>query len=128
MRRHSLTPHYAAAWGSSAAKQQRRKNAKYAGVAARLGAELLNVSVDACGGLASDAVKLVRAVGEEGDRWSAGTWGAAQIERHLLGAIAVAVQGGNALALLSGYTQTTSMRARRLGWAGIRSVEGGNDE
>ncbi len=69
-------------------------------------------------------LKLVRAVGEEGDRWSAGTWGAAQIERHLLGAIAVAVQRGNALALLSGYTQTTSMRARRLGWAGKRSEEG----
>ena len=92
------------------------------------GAELLNVSVDACGGLASDAVKLVRAIGDEGERWSAGTFRTAQIERHLLSAIAVTVQRGNALGLLSGYTQMTSMRARRLGWADIRSEEGCDDE
>ena len=55
------------------------------------------MSVDTCGGLASDAVKLVRAIAEEGERWSAGTWSSANIERQLLGAIAVAVQRGNAL-------------------------------
>ena len=61
-----LTPAHIAAWTSSAAIQQNRKNKKYASVAARVGAELLNVSVDACGGLASDAVLLVEAIGEEG--------------------------------------------------------------
>ena len=59
---------------SSAAIQQLRKNEKYARVATRIGAELMNVSVDACGGLASDAFRLVQAIGEEGERWSMGTW------------------------------------------------------
>ena len=73
-------------------------------MASRLGAELLNVSVDTCGGLTSDAVKLVRAIAEESERWSAGTWSSAKIERQLLGAIAVAVQRGNALIMLACYT------------------------
>ena len=76
----------------------RLKDRKYAGVASRLGAELLNVSVDACGGLAEGAFRLVRAVAEEGERWSAETWRRTSIERYLLSAIAVAVQKGNAMA------------------------------
>ena len=84
------------------------KNKKYAGVAAaaRIGAELLNVSLDSCGGMAADAVRLVAAIGEEGERWSMGTWSSGEIERQLLGAMAVAVQRGNALALLAGYTRS----------------------
>ena len=35
---------------------------------------------------------------------------------------------GDALAMLSGYTQTTSMRARRLGWAGTRGEARDEDE
>ena len=66
---HSLT----AQRGSAATRKQGVKNRKYAAVAACLGAELLNVSADTCGGLASDAIKLVQAIGEEGERWNAGT-------------------------------------------------------
>ena len=76
-------------------------------VASRLGAELLNVSVDACGGMAGDTLRLARAIGEEGQRWSAGTWSAATIERQVLGTIATAVQKGNAMAVLVGYTRAT---------------------
>jgi hypothetical protein len=108
----SLTPAHIAAWTSSAAIQQGRKNKKYASVAARVGAELLNVSVDACGGLASDAVLLAEAIGEEGERWSMGTWKSGSIERHLRGAIATAVQRGNAMAMLCGFTRATSARSR----------------
>ena len=68
---------------AAAAKQWVKK--MYAHVASRLGAELLNVSVDTCGGLASEAVQLVRTIGEEGERWTAGTWTRARIERQLLG-------------------------------------------
>ena len=85
---HSLTPNYIAQSRSSAAVQQRRRDAKYAGVASRLGAELLNVAVDTCGGMATDASRLVQAIGEDGERWSMGTWSSASIERQLLGAIA----------------------------------------
>ena len=85
---------------------------KYASVAARVGAELLNVSVDACGGLASDAVLLVEAIGEEGERWSMGAWKRESVERHLRSAIATAVQRGNAMAMLCGYTRATGVRSQ----------------
>ena len=107
---HSLTPNYIAQSRSSAAIQQLRKREKYRRVASRLGAELLNASVEASGGLASDAERLMHAIGEEGERWSVGTWTSGAIRRQLLGAIAVAVQRGNALAMLSGYTRVTSAR------------------
>ena len=48
-------------------------------MASRRGAELLNVSVDACGGMAVDTSRLVEAVGEEGESWSMGTWSGASI-------------------------------------------------
>ena len=108
----SLTPAHIAAWTSSAAIQQGRKNKKYASVAARVCAELLNVSVDACGGLASDALLLVEAIGEEGERWSRGTWKSESIERHLRGAVAAAVQRGNAMAMLCGFTRATGVRSQ----------------
>ena len=107
---YSLTPYYISATGSSAAVAQRRKRNKYASVASHLGAELLNVCVDACGGLASDASKLVRAIGDEGEKWSAGTWSSDDIQRRLLSAIAVAVQRGNALTMLTAFTRATSTR------------------
>ena len=59
----------------------------------------------------SGAMRLVEAISEEGARWSAGTWTSAAITRHLLGAIAVAVQRGNALAMLSGYSSATRAAA-----------------
>ena len=62
--------------------------------------------------MASSAVRLVRAVGEEGERWSAGTWNSGLIERELLAVVAVVVQRGNALAMLCGFTRAASKRAR----------------
>ena len=103
---------------------QRLKDRKYAGVAARLGAELLNVSVDACGGLAEGASLLVKAVAEEGERWSAETWGSGSIARYLLNAIAVAVQKGNAMAVLVGYTRTTQTN-RAGGWGHVAVEDSG---
>ena len=106
---HSLTTSSVAHGKSTEATWQRRNNNKYAGVASCLGAELLNVSVDACGGMVDDALRLVQVIGEEGERWSAGTWSSASIERQLLGAIAVAVQKGNTMAMLVGSTRTSQM-------------------
>jgi hypothetical protein len=108
---HPLTSCAMARPGNAGAMRwQSIKKKKYAGVASRLGAELLNLSLETCGGMASDAVKLVRVIGEEGERWSAGTWSSGQIERMLLGSIAVAVQRGNALAMLAGFSRMTSVR------------------
>ena len=64
------------------------------------------MSVDTCGGLASNAFRLMRAIAEEGKRWSAGTWSSARIERQLLGAIVIAVQRGDATIMLTNLTPT----------------------
>ena len=70
-------------------------------VASRLGAE----SVD----------KRRRQAGtghaEDVERWSAGTWSSVKIERQRLGAIAVAIQRGNTLIMLTGYSRAGSARA-----------------
>ena len=64
-----------------------------------------------CGGLASEAVELVRAIGEEGEKWTSGACTSARIERQLLGAIAVAVQRGNSLIMLTGCTRASGLGA-----------------
>lgn len=109
---HSLTPGNIANRHPATLTWERRKIKKYAGVSARLGAELLNLSLDTCGVMASDAIKLVQAIGEEGERWSVGTWKSGLIERMLLNSIAVAVQRGNALAMLQGYTRAMGAQAQ----------------
>ena len=128
---HSLTASNVLSGRSTATDRQRRKNTKYARVASRIGAELLNVSVDACGALASDAARQVEAIGEEGERWSAGTWSSRTVERYLLGAIAVAVQRGNALAMLTGYSRAMARagvrRERRSGGRMSAQSGGGVD-
>jgi hypothetical protein len=86
-------------------------------VASRLGAELMNASIDTCGGLASDTSRLVAAIGEEGERRSVETWSRGAIERRLLGAIALAMQRGNALTKLAADTKAMSARAGRDDWA-----------
>ena len=118
---HSLTSSRVARGQSAVTIKQTEKHKKYAGVASRLGAELLNLSVDTCGGMASHAVKLVEAIGEEGERWSAGTWNSGHVKRMLLGSIAVAVQRGNAMVVLSGYTRSAGARVESERRAGRKS-------
>ena len=108
---HRLTPAAVTARITAAKSKQNLKKAKYSGVASRLGAELLNMSVDTSGGMASEGLQLIQAISDEGERWSAGTWTSANITRHLTGAIATAVQRGNAMAMLSGYTQAARVHA-----------------
>jgi hypothetical protein len=116
---HSLTAAGIERGKSRVLEQQGKKNRKYAAVASRIGAELLNVSVDSCGGMATDATRLIEAISEEGERFSMGTWTSGEIARQLMGAIATAVQRGNALAMLAGYTRaivdTPARRANTLG-------------
>ena len=117
---HSLTGSRITRGQSAVVIKQTEKHKKYAGVASWLGAELLNLSVDTCGGMASHAVKLVEAIGEEGERCSASTWSSGHIKRMLLGSIAVAVQRGNAMVMLNGYTRSASARVERERRAGGR--------
>lgn len=108
---HTLTAYNITNTRTAANRMQSAKNATYAGSAARLGAELLNTCVDTSGGMASAAHALVRASGEEGERWSAGTRSAATVERQLLSVMAVAIQRGNELTVLSGYLRAARTRA-----------------
>ena len=112
---HTLTPAGVASLKSQASVRQSAKKSKYASVASRLGAELLNVVVDTSGGMTADALRLIQAVGEEGEKWSAGTWTSAAIRRHLTGAVAIGLQRGNAIAMLSGYSRTARVGAREDG-------------
>ena len=101
-------------------------------MASRLGAELLNVVVDTSGGMTIDALRLIQAVGEEGEKWSAGTWTSAAIRRHLTGAVAhrtaARQRHRDAERLLSnsacGGHERTERERRRWG-AGERKVWGG---
>ena len=72
--------------------------------------------VDASGGMATDAFELVRAIGDEGERWL-GAWSSVSIQRHLLGCIAAAVQRGNAMVMLTGFTRAmgSTWRSREEG-------------
>ena len=111
---------------SRVVEPQGKKNRKYAAVASRIGAELLNVSVDSCGRMATDATRLIT-IGEEGESLSMGTWSCGEIARQLMGAIATAIQRGNALAMLTGYTRAIvdapARRANILGRrAGVRGA------
>ena len=124
----ALTPGGVASDEHMASKQQGRKQKKYAGVAAHLGAELFNVSVEAQGGMASETFLLAKAVGEEGERWSQGSWDKGAIERQLLSQIAVAVQRGSALAMLAGYTRAAKVQATRAKKEGRRCEDGRGED
>ena len=79
----------------STTSAQYGKQTKYSKMASQLGAELLPFSVATYGGLADDAMKLVQAMGEEGEE-AMGTWTKGEIVRYTLSMTAIAVQRGNA--------------------------------
>ena len=85
------------------ATQQEKKN-KYGSIAARIGAELLPFAVESFGGMAPDAFKLIHTIAEEGED-TMRMWSSGQIARHSLCLTATAVQRGNAMMMLHGYTQ-----------------------
>ncbi len=101
---HPLTSSHIARRQSVAGLKQQEKRHKYASVAARIGAELLPFAVESCGGMAQDALKLIHAMAEEGED-TMRMWSSEQIARHSLCLTATAVQRGNAMMMLHGYTQ-----------------------
>ena len=98
---HTLMVNHIARYEFTVLKMQGIKDKKYAGVAARRADGFLRRRQLGLGG---GAVQLVSAIGEEGQRWSAGTSNSGLIERQLLVSVAVAVQRGKALLMLSGFT------------------------
>ena len=118
---HSRSPSQITNGSGPAACQQPEQNAKYAAVASRLGAEPLNLVVDSCGGTSLGASRLIVAIAKEGVRWSANTWTESGIRRRLPGAIATAVQRGNRLAMLAGYSRAAVARVRYVDYTSAES-------
>ena len=75
---------------------QRRKHEKYDHVVERHGAKLLPFAVETCGGMAPDAVALVKVLAEEGDA-QLSLWSKDSISQHIHASVAIAVQAANAL-------------------------------
>jgi hypothetical protein len=103
---HPLAPGYAGAHSSKfsrahtragvAIHKQRAKHDKYDEIAERHGAKLVPFAVETCGGMAPDALALVRALAEEGDE-QLSLWSKDSIAQHVHEAVAIAVQAANAL-------------------------------
>jgi hypothetical protein len=82
---------------------ERKKRVKYAQVATAHACELLPFAVETTGGMAPDAFALLDSISRAG-REHLALWPHFEIERHMRGAIAIAVQKGTAMVMLAGYT------------------------
>ena len=60
--------------------------------------------VETCGGMAPDAVKLVRVLADAGQQYAA-MWPRNDVIRHIVGSVAIATQRGMAMTYLTGYSQ-----------------------
>jgi len=89
---------------AAARHYQTVKHRKYRETAAQHGAELLPFVVETCGGMASDAVQLLAAMGDMGEERLA-VWPRHVVIRQLMGSVAMAVQRGNAVAVLSALSR-----------------------
>jgi hypothetical protein len=90
---------------------QGQKRRKYTKVAVDNHAELLPFSVETYGGMAPDAIKLLSAMGDMGEE-QLGMWPRHVVIRHLIGSVATAVQRGNAVTWLSGYSRALTALAQ----------------
>jgi hypothetical protein len=86
---------------------QRKKRVKYARVAADHGAQLLPFAVETSGSLAPDAMALLDTISRAG-REHLALWPHYEIQRQMAGAVAVAIQRGNAMLVLGGYSMTVA--------------------
>ena len=102
---HPITASRVQRQASSTTIAQYGKRTKYSNLAARLGAELLPFSVATYGGLADDAMKLLQAMGEEGEE-TMGAWTKEEIFRYTLSMTAATIQRGNARVMLAGRMQS----------------------
>jgi hypothetical protein len=114
---HSLAPGTVKsrrAWTSAGAARsmQTTKRMKYKETAAQHHAELLPFCMETCGGMASDAITLLSAMGDMGEE-QLGMWPRHIVIRHLTGSVATSVQRGNAVAWLSGYSRALAAMAGR---------------
>ena len=102
---HPLAPsHIRKRIGRVAMNAQQYKHRKYKATAAHHHAQLLPFCVETCGAVAPDAVTLLQLISRAG-REHLGLWPHEQTMRQVLGAVAAAVQKGNAMAVLAGHSR-----------------------
>jgi hypothetical protein len=109
---HPLAPSYVNQGTSlsatgAARMQQRVKTRRYSKTAARHEAMLLPFAVETCGGMAPDAIRLLRLIAQAGHE-QLGMLPVEHIARQLVGAVAVAVQRGTAMVYLSRYLRAVA--------------------
>ncbi len=109
---HPLAPSYVGQGTSlsatgAARMQQRVKTRRYSKTAARHEAMLLPFAVETCGGMAPDAIRLLRLIAQAGHE-QLGMLPVEHIARQLVGAVAVAVQRGTAMVYLSRYLRAVA--------------------
>jgi hypothetical protein len=106
----------------AARRMQNKKRTRYLETADQNHAELLPFSVETYGGMAPDAIKLLSAMGAMGEE-QLGMWPRHVVIRHLIGSVATAVQRGNAVAWLSGYSRAMVALAQKRKAAGKQGKE-----
>ena len=87
---------------------QSAKHVKYDGTAAQHHAQMLAFSMETCGGLAPDAVTLLHIIADAGEE-QLGLWPRGAILKQLVGAVSIAIQRGNCMTFLAGYTRAMAM-------------------
>jgi hypothetical protein len=104
----------------TARRVEANKRAKYVTLSARRHLEMLPFVVETTGGMGPSAVKLIVAMAEASEEHLA-MWSREQVVRQLLGAVAMAVQRGGAMAYLSGYD--LALGAMRAGRAAVSAAK-----
>jgi hypothetical protein len=85
-----------------AKRMEARKTNKYKQMTEQQEAEFFAFSAESCGGLGPQALAVLKALSAAGQPHLA-MWPRYQIIQHMLSSVAVAIQKGNAMAVLSGY-------------------------
>ena len=100
---------------------ERAKTVQNTATAAARHSEQLHFVADTCGGLSASAVKLIRVLAQTREEHLA-VWSREDVIRQLLGAVAIAVQQGGAMAHLEDYDRC--MYAMSTGRTMVRAEEG----
>jgi hypothetical protein len=80
---------------------------------------MLPFSLETCGGMAPEALQLLKLMGQAGEEHLA-LWPRGEVVRYLVGAVAMAVQRGTATAYLTAHAKAVAMGSV---WGGGRAKD-----
>lgn len=102
--------------------KETKKRRKYCELTKQQDAEMLPFVVETTGGMAPDAIRLLRIMGEAGQEHLA-MWPKHEVIRHLVGSVAIAVQRGMVMTYLAGYERAIAQLSGRVQKKGQRQEE-----